>query len=32
MAVIKSLDKTYLMKSVGIPEYHLCGNTDFLED
>jgi hypothetical protein len=32
MAVIKSLEKIYLMKSVGIPEYYLCGNADFLVD
>jgi hypothetical protein len=26
MAVIKSLEKTYMLKSVGIPEYYLGGN------
>jgi hypothetical protein len=30
MAVIKSLEKTYILKSVGIPEYHLGGNVEFL--
>ena len=30
MAVIKSLEKTYLLKSVGIPEYYLGGNVEFL--
>jgi hypothetical protein len=30
MAVIKSLEKTYLLKSVGIPEYYLDGNVEFL--
>jgi hypothetical protein len=24
MTVIKSLEKTYMLKSVGIPEYFLC--------
>jgi hypothetical protein len=30
MAVIKSLEKTYMLKSVGIPEYYLDGNVEFL--
>jgi hypothetical protein len=30
MAVIKSLEKTYMLKNVGIPEYYLCGNVEFL--
>jgi hypothetical protein len=30
MAVIKSLEKTYMLKSVGIPEYYLGGNVEFL--
>jgi hypothetical protein len=30
MAVIKALEKTYMLKSVGIPEYYLCGNVEFL--
>jgi hypothetical protein len=30
MAVIMSLDKTYMFKSVGIPEYYLGGNVEFL--
>ena len=30
MAVIKSLKKTYLLKGVGIPEYYLGGNVEFL--
>jgi hypothetical protein len=29
MAVIKSLEKTYMLKSVGIPEYYLGGNVEF---
>jgi hypothetical protein len=32
MAVIKALEKTYLLKSVGIPEYYLGGNMEFLGD
>jgi hypothetical protein len=32
MAVIKSLEKTYMLKSVGIPEYDLGGNVEFLGD
>ena len=32
MAVIKSLEKTYLMKNVGIREYYLGGNVEFLGD
>jgi hypothetical protein len=27
---IKSLEKTYMLKSVGIPEYYLGGNVEFL--
>jgi hypothetical protein len=30
MAVIKSLEKTYMLKSVGISEYYLGGNVEFL--
>jgi hypothetical protein len=30
MAVIKALEKTYMLKSVGIPEYYLSGNEEFL--
>jgi hypothetical protein len=30
MEVIKSLEKTYMLKSVGIPEYYLGGNVEFL--
>jgi hypothetical protein len=30
MIVIKSLEKTYLLKSVGIPGYYLGGNVEFL--
>jgi hypothetical protein len=29
MALIKSLEKTYMLKSVGIPEYYLGGNVEF---
>jgi hypothetical protein len=32
MAVIKSLEKTYMFKNVGIPEYYLGGNVEFLEE
>jgi Reverse transcriptase (RNA-dependent DNA polymerase) len=32
MAVIKSLVKIYLLKNVGIPEYYLGGNMEFLGD
>jgi hypothetical protein len=32
MAVIKSLEKIYLLKNVGIPEYYLGGNVEFLGD
>jgi hypothetical protein len=32
MAVIKSLEKTYMFKSAGIPEYYLGGNVEFLGD
>jgi hypothetical protein len=28
MAVIKPLEKTYMLKSVGIPEYYLGGNLE----
>jgi hypothetical protein len=28
MEVIKALEKTYMLKSVGIPEYNLCGNVE----
>jgi hypothetical protein len=30
MEVIKSLEKTYMLKSVGIPEYYLGENVEFL--
>jgi hypothetical protein len=30
VAVIKSLEKTYMLKSVGIPEYYLEGNMESL--
>jgi hypothetical protein len=30
MAVIKALKNTYMLKSVGIPEYYLGGNVEFL--
>jgi hypothetical protein len=30
MAVIKSLERTYMLKSVGIPKYYLGGNMEFL--
>jgi hypothetical protein len=30
MALINSLEKTYLLKSVGIPEFYLGGNVEFL--
>jgi hypothetical protein len=30
MAVIKALEKKYKLKSVGIPEYYLSGNVEFL--
>jgi hypothetical protein len=30
MAVIKSLEKTYILQSVDIPEYYLGGNVEFL--
>jgi hypothetical protein len=30
MAVIKSLEKTYMLKSVGIPEYYLVENVEYL--
>jgi hypothetical protein len=30
MAIIKSLEKTYMLKSLGIPEYHLGGNVEIL--
>jgi hypothetical protein len=32
MAVIMSLEKTYMLKSVGIPEYYLGRNMEFLEE
>jgi hypothetical protein len=32
MAVMKSLEKIYLLKNVGIPEYYLGGNVEFLGD
>ena len=30
MAVIKSLEKIYFLKNVGIPEYYLGGNVEFI--
>jgi hypothetical protein len=30
MAVIKSLENAHMLKSVGIPEYYLGGNVEFL--
>jgi hypothetical protein len=30
ISVIKSLEMTYMLKSVGIPEYYLCVNVEFL--
>jgi hypothetical protein len=30
MAVVKALENTYMLKSVGIPEYYLGGNVEFL--
>jgi hypothetical protein len=30
MAVIKALEKTYMLKSLGIPEYYLGGNVELL--
>jgi predicted Ser/Thr protein kinase len=30
MAVIKSLERIYLLKNVGIPEYYLVRNVEFL--
>jgi hypothetical protein len=30
MVVVKSLEKTYMLKSVGIPEYYLGENVEFL--
>jgi hypothetical protein len=30
MDVIKSLEKTYMLKNVGIPEYYSCGNVESL--
>jgi hypothetical protein len=32
MAVRKALEKTYISKSVGIPEYYLGGNVEFLRE
>jgi hypothetical protein len=32
MAVIKSLEKIYLLKNVDIPEYYLGGNVEFIGD
>jgi hypothetical protein len=30
MTVIKSMEKNYMLKSVGIPEYYSVGNVEFL--
>jgi hypothetical protein len=32
MAVSRSLENIYLLKNVGIPEYHLIGSVDFHGD
>jgi hypothetical protein len=32
MAVIKALEKTYMLKSVGIPEYYPGANIEFLRE
>jgi hypothetical protein len=32
MAVTKSFEKTYMLKSVGIPEYYLGANVELLGD
>ena len=32
MTVIKSLENIYSLKNVGIPEYYLGGNVEFLGD
>jgi hypothetical protein len=32
MAVTKSLEKIHLFKNVGIPDYYLGGNVEFLRD
>jgi hypothetical protein len=32
MAVIKSLEKTYMLKDVGIPEYYLGGSVEFFRE
>jgi hypothetical protein len=32
MVVIKSLEKIYVFKGVGIPEYYLGGNVEFLRE
>jgi hypothetical protein len=32
MAFINSLEKTYIYKSLGIPEYYLGGNVEFLRE
>jgi hypothetical protein len=32
MGIIKSLEKMYVLKSVGIPEYYLGGNIEVLAD
>jgi hypothetical protein len=32
IAVIKALENTYMLKSVGIPEYYLGGNVEFLDE
>jgi hypothetical protein len=32
MGVIKSLEKIYVLKIVGIPEYYLGGNVEILGD
>jgi hypothetical protein len=32
MSVIKVLERTYMLKSVAIPEYYLGGNVEFLRE
>jgi hypothetical protein len=32
MAVIKSLEKTHMLKCLGIPEYYLGGNVEFIAE
>jgi hypothetical protein len=32
MELIKALEKTYMLKSAGVPEYYLGGNLELLEE